>query len=139
MEEMRFVDTSAWYAAYVPADSNHAAVRESLFAEGSSLITSDFVLDETITLLTLLSARNERRRAVQFGRELLIKGIARLEIVTLMDIRAAYDILVLYRDKQWSFTDFTSLIVMQRLSIREAVSLDRDFHQMPEINVYPAR
>jgi uncharacterized protein len=135
MEEMRFVDTSAWYAAYVPADPNHAAVRDSLFAQDASLITSDFVVDETITLL---SARRERRRAVQFGRDILIMGIARLEVVTLADMRAAYDFLIQFRDKAWSFTDFTSFVVMQRLSINKAVSLDRDFEQMPGIAVYPA-
>jgi predicted nucleic acid-binding protein len=131
---MRFVDTSAWYAAYVPVDANHAAVRESLFARGESLVTSDFVVDETMTLLI---ARHERARAVQFGRDVLTGGIALLEVVTLSDIRAAYDLVVRFNDKAWSFTDFTSLIVMQRLSIGDAVSLDRDFEQVPGTVVHP--
>jgi uncharacterized protein len=136
MEEMRFVDTSAWYAAYVSVDTNHAVVLNSLFSEGGSLITSDFVVDETITLLL---ARRERARAEKFGRDILNGGIARLEVVTLADFRSAFDLFVQYRDKAWSFTDFTSLILMQRLSIRDAISLDHDFEQMPGIVVHPVR
>ena len=52
---MIFVDTSAWYAIEVEDDINHETAREFLtkLASGKHgvLITNDYVLDETMTLL----------------------------------------------------------------------------------------
>ena len=45
-----FVDSSAWYAAYVPSDPQYRIVRKALAAAGR-LVTTDYVLDETLTLL----------------------------------------------------------------------------------------
>ena len=47
---MIFVDTSAWFAAYVPSDPQHRAVREEIEA-APRLVTTDYVIDETLTLL----------------------------------------------------------------------------------------
>jgi predicted nucleic acid-binding protein len=35
-----------------------------------------------------------------------------------------------YRDKSYSFTDCTSLMVMQELRIKQALTTDRHFRQM---------
>jgi hypothetical protein len=131
---MIFVDTSAWCAAYVPADPKHEAVSKLIRSQSRSIVTSDFIVDETITLLL---ARGEQRRANNFGRDLLITGIVPLELVTLVDLVQAYHILVRYHDKDWGFTDCTSFIVMQRCGIVDAISLDQHFRQMPGIVVCP--
>jgi predicted nucleic acid-binding protein len=129
---MIFVDTSAWFAAYVPTDPQHQAVSRRLRSETGPVITTDFVVDETMTLLL---ARRERQRAVNFGRDLLEQGVARLEILTLADLVNAYTVFCRYDDKAWSFTDCTSFVLMQRLRIVEAVALDDHFRQMPGITV----
>jgi uncharacterized protein len=59
-----FVDTSAWFAAYVPNDARHQAADEFLRATQDRLLTTDFVLDE---LLTLFKARGEFQRAIVLG------------------------------------------------------------------------
>lgn len=55
------VDTSAWFALFVPIDPDHQRVRDALSEAGARLITTDYILDET---LTLLRARGQYHRAV---------------------------------------------------------------------------
>jgi predicted nucleic acid-binding protein len=134
VEEVIFVDTSAWYAAYVPSDPRHLAVSRLLRSGDKSFFTSDFVIDETMTLLLV---RGERRRAIKFGMDLLITGVVRVELLTLPDLLNAYQVFTKFVDKNWSFTDCSSLVLMQRLRAPEALSLDKDFQQMPGIHVVP--
>ena len=54
MKRQVFVDTSAWVALVYAGEAQHAAARECyqrLSQQGVSLATSDYVLDETLTLL----------------------------------------------------------------------------------------
>ncbi|MFO0791993.1 MAG: PIN domain-containing protein [Pirellulales bacterium] len=127
---MIFIDSSAWYAAYVPSDPHHESVLKFVRSNARPIITSNFIVDETITLLL---ARRERRRAIQFGNDVLVNKTVRLESVTVADLLEAYNILVRFSDKLWSFTDCTSYAVMRRLGINTALALDADFQQMPGV------
>lgn len=131
---MKFVDTGAWYAAYVPSDPAHAAVRPLVDAADDRLVTTDFVLAET---LNLLRARRESQRAIKLGQLLLAQGVAELINLTPHDLEQAFIIFSTYVDKAWSFVDCTSLVAMQRLGISEAIALDDHFRQMPGITVSP--
>ena len=128
---MTFVDTSAWFAAYVPTDPQHRAVQQALAAAGR-LVTSDYVLDET---LTLLKARGHVDRARFFGARLLDGRAANLEYLTRGDVQQAWITFSTFRDKAWSFTDCTSYAVMKRLGIISVVALDEHFRQMSGIAV----
>ena len=75
---MIFVDTGAWFACVVPWDANRAAAAAWMRQNREPLITTDFVLDET---LTLLRARNETPRAVALGDQLLSNVWANLYFV----------------------------------------------------------
>jgi uncharacterized protein len=55
---MIFVDTSAWFGLFVPSDPDHVRLREWLEANSDVLVTTDYCVDET---LTLLAARRELR------------------------------------------------------------------------------
>lgn len=69
-----FVDTGAWYASVVPSDPRHRAVLEWLGQNTRPLVTSDYVIDET---LTLLRARGQRNRAIALGRHFYdLAGVA---------------------------------------------------------------
>jgi len=130
-----FVDTGAWFAAFVPNDSDHAAADVWLGQNRLPLVTTDFVLDE---LLTLLKRRGEYDRAVRLGPAILDGTIATLEWVTPADVRAAWEVFRRFRDKGWSFTDCTSRVVIQRLSIDTAFAFDEHFRQFGDIVVVPA-
>jgi uncharacterized protein len=129
-----FVDTSAWYAGYSTRDENHAAAVAFHLASTSPFITTDFVVDET---LTLFKSRGNYELAVELGRKLFAGQLAKLIHVTNEDVAAAWRVFSAYRDKAWSFTDCTSYIVMQRLSVTEAFAFDVHFRQFGFAVVLP--
>ncbi len=45
------------------------------------------------------------------------------------DEAQAIDIVMRYRDKEFSLTDATSFVVMERLGLTDAFSFDNDFSQ----------
>lgn len=47
---MIFVDTGAWFAAVVPSDPDHEAASQWLSQNSEPLLTTDYVIDETLTL-----------------------------------------------------------------------------------------
>ena len=49
--------------------------------------------------------------------------------VTEADEEAALDLIARYRDKDFSLTDATSFVVMERLSLQHVLSFDSDFRQ----------
>ena len=118
----------------MPSDPQHRAVREEIEA-APRLVTTDYVIDET---LTLLRARGHLQRALQLGALLWEGKISRLEYLQPADLERAWTIFSQFRDKAWSFTDCTSLAVMRRLGVTSAISLDAHFHQMPGITASPA-
>jgi hypothetical protein len=73
------------------------------------LVTSDYVLGE---LLTLLKLRENYGVAVAAGEALLQQRVARTEHITADDIARAWEIFQQYHDKDWSFTDCTSKVVI---------------------------
>lgn len=131
---MIFVDTGAWYASLVPADSAHARAVQWLSANRSPLLTTDYVIDET---LTLLRVRGERNRALLLGAKFFQGRIAEIHKITTTDLRLAWETFEPFDDKNWSFTDCTSKIVMEQLGIQAAFAFDHHFHQFGTIKVVP--
>lgn len=131
---MIFVDTGAWCAAFVPNDSDHAAADAWLEANSTPLVTTDYVIDE---LLTLLKIRGEFQRAIRLGASLFAGEIATIVWVLPDDVRQAWSIFRDYHDKGWSFTDCVSRVVMERLGIQTAFAFDADFRQFGTVTVVP--
>lgn len=97
------------------------------------LVTTDYVLAET---LTLLRARRLHEEAIELGDRLLSQRLARLEWVRPGDVQKAW-ILFQYRDKAWSFVDCVSFAVTQRLGIQDAFAFDEHFRQLGTLTVHP--
>jgi len=125
--KMLFVDTAGWVAAADGADAAHddvCAARDAWLATGGILVSSDFVFDETLTLLKVklgATAAEAWWRQIETSRRLRVEAInvARQERARLHFFR--------HRDKSYSFTDCTSFVLMQELRIRQALTLDRHF------------
>jgi predicted nucleic acid-binding protein len=94
---MIFVDTSAWYAAYVPSDKFNRAVLKILNDASEPIVTSDFVVDETMTLLRI---RGEDQLALSFGKDFLFDDCARVEMVEFEDLKYAYQIFLAFGTKR---------------------------------------
>ncbi len=129
-----FVDTGAWFAAFVPTDPDHAGARHWLDQNTAPLLTTDYVIDE---LLTLLLVRGERVRALRIGGALLGGSIADMHWITRDDVQTAWQTFRQFSDKGWSFTDCTSRVVMQRLGIGRAFAFDDHFRQFGIATVLP--
>jgi len=131
---MIFVDTGAWYASLVPTDPHHATAVQWLATNHSPLLTTDYVIDET---LTLLRVRGQRERALMFGRRLFDDDLANIHKITAADLKLAWNTFEQFDDKSWSFTDCTSKIVMEQLGVKIAFAFDHHFHQFGTIQVVP--
>ncbi len=130
---MVFVDTGAWFAWFVPDDPAHIPVADWIDAATEPLVTTDYCVDET---LTLLLARKRPSAAVQAGKFFFHSGLATLELVTAEQIQRAWILFQTRAAAGWSFTDCTSKIVIDELAIKTAVALDEHFHQFG-VNVVP--
>jgi uncharacterized protein len=132
---MIFVDTGAWYSSLVASDADHARAAEWLSKNTEPLLTTDYVLDET---LTLLRARGQPHIAIEFGSRIWERGeIARLHLLTEDDLLEAWRVFRDFDDKDWSFTDCTSKIAIERLGITHAFSFDHHFSQFGTVIVQP--
>jgi predicted nucleic acid-binding protein len=131
---MIFVDTSAWFAFHSVRDVNHRAAAKAVDSFIEPLITTDYVVDET---LTLFRARGEHRLALTFGMRVIVGGSARIVAVTDQDFTDAWGVFQGFADKEWSFTDCTSRVVMQRLGIQRAFAFDDHFRQFGTVIVVP--
>ena len=131
---MIFVDTGAWYASTVPDDENHQKAQEWLKANTEPLLTTDYVIDET---LTLLKVRGHAPLAMELGEALFGGELADVVLVTEDDVQRAWQTFRQFDDKGWSFTDCTSKVVMERLRVAQSFSFDRHFRQFVSITVVP--
>lgn len=131
---MIFVDTGIWYARTVPTDPQHQAIRRWFMQNREPLLTTNDILNET---LTLLRARGETTRALTLAPLVLGEVLAQIYSTTEQDILAAWDIYQRYRAKEWSFTDCTSYVIIARLHIQTALSLDHHFSQFGHVSVVP--
>jgi len=131
---MVFVDTSAWFAAVVPSHPNHSRAADWLAANSEGLLTTDYIIDE---ILTLLRARGERQRAKLLGKKFFEGTIAEVYFLTEEDIRKAWNIFAQYDDKNWSFTDCCSKVVIDQMNIARALAFDHHFHQFGSEDIVP--
>lgn len=129
---MIFVDTGAWFAAFVPNDADHSAADAWLETNTDLLVTTNYVIDERLTLMNM---RGEFQRALRVGAALFTEEIAQVVWVRPDDIAQAWDTCQRYHDKGWSFTDCVSRVVMQRLGIQQVFAFDAHFRQCGTVTI----
>jgi uncharacterized protein len=127
---MIFVDTSAWYALEVEDDVNHDAACKFLpqIASGKHgiLITTDYILDET---LTLLRSRRGLAAAAAFIDKVNKSKSVRVFWINEDLFEKALGIFLKSEHKSWSFTDCTSFALTRELSVSETFSFDNHFRE----------
>lgn len=133
-----FVDTSAFAAIEDTNDQNHRdAINfwNRVAGEPVSIYTTNFVFDETYTLLL---TRVGRDAAIDFGTALRESRVIQMIYVDELIQGRAWDIAVKYKDKMFSFTDCTSFAAMVELGIVEAFSFDLHFEQYGSLSRLPS-
>jgi predicted nucleic acid-binding protein len=131
---MVFVDTGAWFAKFVPDDPDHAPIEAWLAANTEPLLTTDYCIDEVLTLLVV---RKQLPRALVAGRLFFHDGLIQVHFVTPQQVQRAWILFQQRATAGWSFTDCTSKIVIDDLNIGMAVALDEHFRQFGNVVVLP--
>ena len=125
-----FVDTAGWVACADGADPEYeraCAARDAALEAGEMLVTTDFVVDETLTLLRL---RLGMPAAEAWWTQIDRSPRLRWERIGSDRFEQARQLFFQYRDKQFSFTDCTSFAVMRDIKATRALTTDRHFRQM---------
>jgi predicted nucleic acid-binding protein len=123
-----FLDSSGYLAVVNPRDRYHRQARAAwahLTDAHWQTYTSSFVVAEAHALfLTRLGYHH----ATEFLRQIETTA-TRLLWVQPVDVARAQAIVYRYSDKDFSLTDATSFVLMERLRIGTALTTDRNFAQ----------
>ena len=97
-----FIDTSAWYAIIDKNDRDHAAAVDKVRILDHPLLTSNYILDE---ILTLLKTRLGPSIAIPFGQKLWNQEVSALVRITEEDEERAWGTFRQYEDKGFIYSD----------------------------------
>ena len=120
-----FVDTGAWYALVDKNDPEHGKAKKFFKSNSTPLLTTNFVFDETVTLLRMRLGWNT---AKNFGQRLKDSNFVSLVSIKSEDEERAWQIFLKYKDKDFSFTDCTTFAVLDRLKLGTIFTFDRHFY-----------
>jgi predicted nucleic acid-binding protein len=124
-----FVDSSGWIGLFAKADKYHLpAVAAFNKIEGSKtlFITSDYVIDES---LTYIKKTYGRHNALRFGQWVLATDLVEIHHVDEEMWQLAWQMFQEYDDKKWAFTDCTSFALMRQHNLWQAFAFDHHFEQ----------
>jgi len=129
-----FVDTCIFVAVRNKKDRNHQRaadlMRGALKAEFGFVRTSDYVLDEAVT--TALARTRNHQIAVNTGKYILDSPRIERLPMSQEDFTLAWTKFQTVRDRFLSFTDCTSLALMERHGIKRIMSFDSNFDGLAE-------
>jgi predicted nucleic acid-binding protein len=124
-----FVDTSGFYALLVKGDRMHARASELLERAArlnGRFVTTDYILDETATLL---KARGHGHLARDFFETVFMSAACRLEWMEPDRFAATRQLFLKYHDQAWSFTDCFSFCIMREHKLHDALTTDGHFRE----------
>ncbi len=129
-----FVDTWAWLVLANdrdPAFPDVAEARAKAAGRRGIWVTTDYVLDETMTRLFAGASWTVARRYMEGIFEASRQGLVDIEHITPERFTGAWRLRLRYHDKpRISFTDLTSFVVMRELEIQRALTGDAHFEQV---------
>ena len=124
-----FADTSALYAAIDARDAHHAKaarLMRQLAQANRKLVTSDYVIAETVNLAVARGGRVVGERLLQL---LENSSGLRMEWIGRERFVAAKALFRKHADHDYSFTDCTSFVLMHELEMAAALTTDRHFRE----------
>lgn len=124
---MIFVDTGAFLARYVRQDEHHRRAKRAwteIERSRRRCFTSNFVLDETFTLL---GRRASYAFAAERARALLASSALTILRPDLDDEGKAVELFAKFADQKVSFTDCVSFALMRHHGLNRAFTFDRHF------------
>ena len=129
-----FIDTWGWLALQDKREPHHQEVKnfyKEFRQRKGTVYTTDYVLDETITLLFRRLPFSTAKEFLKDIDQAVEEGYLHLERVTPERFNTAKDLRIKFQDKpRISFTDFTSMIIMSERIIAEILTEDDHFAQV---------
>ena len=125
--EPLFIDTGGFYALVSGEGVAHkqaAAIMEAAASHRRHAVTTDYILDETATLLR---ARGLTKQLKEFLRLTEESQALRIEWMTPSRFAATRKFMLKHLDQEFSFTDCASFVVMKELRLTEALATDKHF------------
>jgi len=122
-----FVDTAGWMAMADGKDPLHTsslAARDQWLEQGGLLSISNYVVDETLTLIRIRLGMNAAERWWEVVSQ---SPRCRTEWITPDRKEKAIRWFFKWQDQSFSFTDCTSFVVMRELGIEKVLTADRHF------------
>jgi len=131
MAEAVFMDTWGWLALGHRRDPHHQEIKDFyqvLQEQSARLYTTDYVLDEVITLVF---RREVFAEAISFMEGIFTagqQGQLTIERITSERFVSAWELRKRFQDKpKISFTDLTSMVIMRERLIKQIVTEDDHF------------
>jgi len=123
-----FLDTGAFMAYRNEKDAHHekadGIVRGALKGKFRKIYTSDFVYDEAMTLALVRTGRKEVALDIS---EVILSPRIDMVFVDDLVLKDAQELFFRYFDRGVSFTDATTMALMEDLGIRDIITFDAHF------------
>ncbi|MEQ8223898.1 MAG: PIN domain-containing protein [Candidatus Eremiobacterota bacterium] len=126
MKSHIFFDTSAIYGYINLKDPAHNRIKNFIDNFKGRLLITNYIFDEIITLILY---RLGHKTASTAGNILLNSPQIINYRITENDEKEGWKLFVQRYDKEYSFTDCTSFIIMKKLNIEKCLSTDKHFRQ----------
>ena len=133
---MIYIDTGAFLARHLSKDQYHFkanAFWDSIRKNSETCVTSNFVLDETFTLL---GRRAGYSFAAQRARNIYASELVNILRPSREDELKAIALFEKYSDHHISFTDCVSFVLMKSRRIKRVFTFDQHF-QIAGFQLYP--
>ncbi len=134
MRERFFVDTWGWVALGHKKDSHHREIvrfYQEAARRKAEIVSSDYVLDE---LITLLFRRENSTEAVDFIEGILASAVLnyiKIERISADHFDQAWHLRRRFKENPYfSFTDLTSMVLMKEMGIKNILTGDQHFFQV---------
>ena len=131
---MTFIDTWGFKAYIDSKETKHKSVKkyiEKIWNSKEPLITTDYIIDETITLLSYKLDYHKLKMFIEKLKSSIENDFIKIIWITKDVFHEAIKFKLKYKDKlEISFTDMTSMIVMKNNNILDIITEDDHFKKI---------
>jgi len=131
MKEKLFIDTWGWIVIHNKREPRHGEINSfyrNFRVQGGEIYTTDYVLDETLTLLFRRLPFSLAAEAMNVLNNAIDDGYINLEWISPQRFEKAREFRLKFQDKpEISFTDLTSMAVMSEMELLSILTDDDHF------------
>ncbi len=126
-----FVDTWGWLVLRDKHETRHKEVSDfycNFRRSGGIIYTTDYILDETFTLLFKRLPFSKAKESIQILDKAIEERYLQLKLITAHRFKEAKNLRLKFHDKpSISFTDLTSMVIMKEIGISKVLTEDAHF------------